>query len=242
LGAVVMMLYHAARPPAKEENYQLALPDEVMVSLPGKSRVTSTREGAVLWTMTAEGITFYNQPEIVTVEGPAAWIPLKEGGTVEVEGQDGQYFRTSADITLQDQVVVMKDIEGRREWVLNGVTASYRKGEEAFYLSSLRGVLYPEGGETVEVSGAHGRYHAPTQVMDLKKDVTVKYSRGITVETDSMVFESATDLAHTTDPVRIRGQGFDLTGRGLRSRMKDQTVVIEHEVKVKITKGLGGRP
>jgi LPS export ABC transporter protein LptC len=177
---------------------------------------------------------------MVEVAKPSAWIPMEDGGTVSVSGRRGRYFAKSENIRLEDDARIFFDEQGKREWILFGETASYIREEEAFYISGLRGTLYPASGETVEISAENGRYDSGARTMKVRNDVRCMYSQGIILETDELDYEVDENVARTDDNIIITGKAFKLRGRGLFADLETNEIVVKKSVRLKLDKGMGG--
>lgn len=233
-------LYHVARPPGRSGEFKPVLPEGVQVALEGPTRITSSEKGRVAWIMTSNGLVFYRDKKVVEVGELTALIPLEDGGTVEVRGKSGTYFETTEDIELENGVTIVLDKAGKREWIMNGDTASYRHREKAFYMSAPRGTVYSGPGESADISGARARYDITARTMQLKKDVICKWSKGTTIETDKLNYSLDTQIASTDSRVLITGKGFTLRGLGLEADMAGKNVVIPHSVNIILDRGMEG--
>lgn len=241
LVALAAGLFRLSAPVTRAGEMHPMLPDEVRVALTGNNRVTSTENGKLTWTMQSRGLDYFEERGEVRVQEPRATVPLTEGGTVEVGGKTGIYYQARQDIGLHQEVTIILTRNGRREWVLFGDTASYRKGEEAFYIGGLKGAVYQEQGDSVGIQGARGRYDIKARAMRLQGNVICRWSNGVTLATDHVDYETATSIARTEAPVLITGQGFKLTGQGLTANLKTQEMVIPAQVDVVIQQGVAGK-
>jgi LPS export ABC transporter protein LptC len=196
--------------------------------------------------MTNQGLAFFEDRGVVEVQEPWAWVPLEEGGTVEVKGLSGRYFQATEDMELEHEVIVLLDRNGKREWIMHGDTASYRHAEKAFYISALHGTLYSSAdrgsrpGEDAEIRGESGRYDIAGRTMRLEKGVSCQWSKGVTLETDKLNYSLDTQTASTEAKVLIRGQGFRLQGQGLQADMEGKNVVIPNAVNLRLDQGMRG--
>lgn len=240
IAAMSVILYLAARPQEREDSLQPLLPSDVRAALEGETRITSSQGGKLAWTMSCKGLVFHEEEGMVGVEAPTALIPMEDGGTVEVRGERGQYYQKSEDIELLSGVTVALDQSGDRRWVLHGDSASYRRGEDAFYLSGLSGVMKMEAGDTVRVAGRSARFDVKSRNMTLNRDVVCRLEKGVTLETDRLDYNINSRIASTDSPVRVRGRGYDLTGSGLRADMGSNKVEIRGRVTLRLEQGMGG--
>ncbi|HUT53914.1 MAG TPA: LPS export ABC transporter periplasmic protein LptC [bacterium] len=233
-------LYQAARTPGPARSFRPALPEGVMIELEGPSRITSTQAGKLEWTMLSQGLKYYQPSELAAVDSPRAWIPVKDGGTVEVTGRSGEYFKGSEDILVRGGVQVELDKDARREWVVSGDTASYRKAEDAFYIGRLTAVMFPASGDTVRITAQNGRYDTGARTMTAARDVNCRWQNGMTLETEQIVYHTDTSLAATDRPVAITGQGFKLQGEGMVADLASKHIKIERKVGLRLEKGMKG--
>jgi LPS export ABC transporter protein LptC len=233
-------LYRAAKPPQPARSYKPVLPEGVMAALEGNSRITSTQSGRMEWTMLNQGLAYYNSSGKVLVKSPHSWIPVKDGGTVEVRGVAGEYFKDSEDIRLQDGVSVEMEKAGRKQWVIAGDTASFRRGEDAFYIGGMDAELWQASGDTVRIKARNGRYDTNERTMTARNNVSCVFQNGMTLLTEEIVYQMDDNLAVTDKPVAINGQGFRLNGLGLRADLSSKKIVVPQKVRLRMEKGMKG--
>ncbi len=230
LAVLAVGLYLVARPPARDESITTVLPGAVAASLEGTTYITSSKDGKVQWKMECDGLVYYDNLEVVTVKKPKARVMLEDGGIMHIRGRLGRYFSKTEDIELAKRVSVTMVKDDARQWVMHGDTASYRKEADAFYISSLDGLVNLEGGDTVHIKGARGRFDITPRLMHVEKDVETRMRGEMTMKTRSLDFDSEKNLAMTDDPVRIEGEGYELEGVGMRADMKTEKVEILDQV------------
>ena len=241
ISGLAVALYKVSAPESSAKSFTPVMADGVQVALEGENRITSVEKNKLAWTMASKGLEYYQEKKEVRVVEPQAVIPLKEGGTVEVYGTRGVYFQASEDIGLSDEVSIILNRGGRQEWVLNGDTASYRRREEAFYISNLQGVISQAQGDTVGIWGEKGRYDIKTRSMVLAGDVVCRRGAGMTLFTDQLNYAVDSSVASTDSAIYIEGLGWKLRGKGLTANLKTQQVVVPAEVNITLTKGGGGK-
>jgi len=236
---LALALYLVAKPPEPTRSYQPTLPEEVLIALEGKSMITSTEDGRIVWSMRAEAIDYFFGKKMVAVESPRAWIPVEDGGTVEVAGKTGHYYQDSEDITIEGAVTALFDREGRREWLLTGDTASYRREEEAFYVGGLDGDVFPASGDTMEISGALGRYDVEARKMRVTGDAACSFVNGVSLLAEEINYDLDSETASSESEVRLTGGIWNLRGMGMRADLKKREVVVGGSVNVRIDRSRG---
>ncbi len=233
-------LYQAAQKPEPKRSYQPVLPEGVTMELGGVSRVTSVQQGRLEWTMLSRGIRYFESSGLADVNQPQAWVPVKDGGTVEVTGASGEYLKGSEDMTITGGVEVEMDKDSRREWVVYGDTASYRKAEDAFHIGRLAAVMFPASGDTVRITAERGRYDVRGRAMTAEKNVSCRWSNGMTLRTERIVYHVDRSLATTDRPVAVTGRGFILKGEGMEADLAARRIKIERKVALRLEKGMKG--
>ncbi len=177
-GVLVVALYKVGAPGKRDTKHSPVLPPGVRIALEGTTRISSVEKGESSWIMTCQGLEFHQpkerQPGLVKVSAPVADIPLEDGGTARVKARQGVYCEQSEDIVLEEGIHAEIFAEGRRQWVIYGETASYRGGENYFYVSAMRGTMYPAEGGTVDLRGDKARYDSDAETMHLNGDVNIK--------------------------------------------------------------------
>ena len=239
LAGLAGAIYNVAVSEKKGDTHLPVLPEGVQAALEGKTRISSTENGSLAWTMTCEGLMFHEAEKSVRVTSPMAIIPVEEGGTVEVTGASGGYFQDTEDMEIEDGVRVSMTKSGLHEWMVEGDTASYRKGPDTFYIGSPRGAFFLESGETVDITGKKGSFHAPSGDMHLEGDVLCSIRGGMSLRTGRLVYRSKENVAVSDDNVHIEGKGYVLDGRGLFADMGRERVIIDRGVQLRLEKGFG---
>lgn len=112
LAVLAVFLYRAAKPPESFASLKPTLPDQVLIRLEGDSRITATEEGRLSWSLVSDGLVYFQSPEVVEVSKLTAWIPARDGGTVEVDGDQGLFMRDTEDIFISGNVRVRMKREG----------------------------------------------------------------------------------------------------------------------------------
>ncbi|MFO8057379.1 MAG: LPS export ABC transporter periplasmic protein LptC [bacterium] len=217
---LAVALYKKGAKQSADTAYSPVLPEGVKTALEGRTRITSTEKGKLSWTMICEGLEFYRpeekEPGLVKVEGPAATIPLEDGGTARVESRHGVYYQDSEDILMKKGVRADFFREGKKEWTIDGETASYRGGAEDFYVSGLSAVMFPASGGTVNLSGKKARYDTGAGIMYLKKNVDITLNRegkiDWTLSGDTASYREKQDTYHVSN---MKATRFDGSGKEL---------------------------
>jgi len=175
--ALAVGLYKMGSRQESGTDYSPVLAEDVKIALEGRTKIASTEKGSLSWTMTCSGLEFYRPKkkasDMVKVLKPVAYIPLEDGGTARVKAEQGIYYRESEDIILDRGINAAISRDGQKQWIIDGETASYRGRAEAFYVSSMKGTMFPESGGTVFLSGKRARYDSARKVMSIKGDVNI---------------------------------------------------------------------
>jgi LPS export ABC transporter protein LptC len=176
-GSLAIILYNFAKPKQSGKTYQPVLPEDVELAMEGVSRITSTQHGKILWTIKNDGLLYMENVLQVRINHPEAIVPIKDGGTVEVKGNDGTFYRTTENFSLNEDIEIKMGRNGKLEWLIHSDTADYYRKADKFDINNFHGTLYPQDGGTVEVRGERGEYLNKTDNFILSENVKIKMDR-----------------------------------------------------------------
>lgn len=227
-------LYYLSGPKDRRSTLVPTLAEGVFAAMDGPSRITSTQNGRINWTLENQGLVFYQDRGEVDVHAPRALIPVAEGGTVEVAGALGFFEQDSQDISLHGEVDIRMKKSGREEWRFAAENAYYRRKAQAFELDGLAGLISPAAGDSVNISGGIGRYEIKPRVMTLDRDVRCRLQDGVLLTTDHLKYEVDPETAATDAEVTVEGKGFTLRSTGLVANLKTRQVTAPANVRLKL--------
>ncbi len=176
-GLLAYVLYNFAKPDDLGEKFSPVLPEDVEVAMEGVSRVTATENGEILWTIKNDGLLYMDKISQVNINHPEAMVPVKDGGTVEVRGEEGAFFMKTENFSLKDNIEIKMDKNKKREWVMKGASVDYFRESDNFHIQDIHGAMYPQDGGTMEVSGKEGEYFNKTDNFKLSENIKIKMDR-----------------------------------------------------------------
>ena len=129
--------------------------------------------------------------------------------------------------------------KGGKKWELRGETANIM--EEIIYLTSISANTYDE--PSIKLISDDGTYNKKTRVVFLTNNVVVTTSDGMTLNTDSIEWDGATDVIFTPDIVKVKRSDVVATGLGAKAFPQMKKVRLEEDVVVQLMRdAMGGAP
>jgi len=127
--------------------------------------------------------------------------------------------------------------KGGKKWELKGETANIMS--EVIYLTTISADTYDE--PSINLTSDDGTYNKKTRVVFLTNNVIVTTSDGLTLNTDSMEWDGATDVIFTPDIVKIKRSDVVATGLGAKAFPQMKKVRLEEDVVVQLMRdAMGG--
>ena len=126
---------------------------------------------------------------------------------------------------------------GGKKWELRGETANIMS--EIIYLTSISADTYAE--PSINLISDDGTYNKKTRVVFLTNNVVVTTSDGMTLNTDSMEWDGATDVISTSDIIKVKRSDVVATGLGAKAFPQMKKVKLEEDVVVQLMRdAMGG--
>ncbi len=133
-----------------------------------------------------------------------------EAGSISFQDRD-------ADLGM-DNLHVVQNEQGAREWELRADSARVYREKDLTVLENLRLLFYPKEGAPLEVTARHGTMQNESRNMEVRGDVVILASNGVSMKTDSLRFHPKEKRVASQSRVLITGERFRLVGTGLRGR------------------------
>jgi lipopolysaccharide export system protein LptC len=124
------------------------------------------------------------------------------------------------------------------QWQVQAKQARLFEQEKRALLDEVDVTLYSVKGKELTVSGDEGSLDTATKNFVLTNKVApliVKTLSGYTIYTNHLAWTDATKVIRTDDPVRIVGNGLEITGRGLLGRMDSEEFEVLEDVHVDVS-------
>jgi len=145
--------------------------------------------------------------------------------TTDVEERRGYYLR---DATLTEM-----GVDGTPRLVVRAKNIEQQLSDQSVLLTDLKLDYRTDKNDMWTVTSQGGRMPPDRRSLLLSGDVVVSGStrRGAPViHTDTLSYDTTTNLIQTADPVDIRFGRHDLRGRGLRANLNSGTLQLESNV------------
>ncbi|MCP9446821.1 MAG: LPS export ABC transporter periplasmic protein LptC [Nitrospira sp.] len=142
-----------------------------------------------------------------------------------------------ADATISEFVFTQSNKDDV-EWKIVAKQARLFEQEKQALLNDVDVTLYGENGRELTVSGEEGTFHIATKSFSLSNKETplvVETRGGYTIYTNHLAWANDRKEVSTRDPVRIVGQGVEVTGRGFLGRLDVEEFEVLDDVRVALT-------
>jgi len=126
------------------------------------------------------------------------------------------------------------------QWRVQAKQARLFEREKRAVLSDVEVTLYGQSGKEVTVLGDEGALDTATKnfVLANRTDpLIIATGSGYTIYTNHLEWTDATKIIQTGDPVRIVGNGLEITGRGLLGRTESEEFEVLDDVHVDLVSG-----
>ncbi|MCP9449531.1 MAG: LPS export ABC transporter periplasmic protein LptC [Nitrospira sp.] len=124
------------------------------------------------------------------------------------------------------------------EWKITAKQARLFEQEKQALLNDVDVTLYGENGRELTVSGEEGTFHIATKSFTLSNKETplvVETRGGYTIYTNHVAWANDRKEVSTRDPIRIVGQGVEVTGRGFLGKLDVEEFEVLDDVRVALT-------
>lgn len=124
------------------------------------------------------------------------------------------------------------------QWQVQAKYARLFEQEKRAQLSVVDVTLYGVKGKELTVSGDEGTLDTATKnfvLMNREDPLVVETGSGYTIYTNHLVWTEATREIRTEDPVKIIGNGLEVTGRGLLGRLESEEFEVLEDVHVDVS-------
>jgi LPS export ABC transporter protein LptC len=117
---------------------------------------------------------------------------------------------------------------GRIKWELTAKDANFPSGNKEVIIRSLKLKIYND--PEIYLTGGSGIYKIEGENLTINKPVEINI-RDAKFTTDSLTWDSGSELITTKDNIRFTGKNFLIEGEGLVAKTKEQKMKILSNVK-----------
>lgn len=124
------------------------------------------------------------------------------------------------------------------QWQVQAKQARLFEQEKRALLQAVDVTLYGVNGKELTVSGDEGTLDTATKnfmLANKTNPLVVQTGDGYVIYTNHLAWTDATKEIRTDDPVRIVGNGLEVTGRGLLGRMESEEFEVLEDVHVDVS-------
>jgi LPS export ABC transporter protein LptC len=117
--------------------------------------------------------------------------------------------------------------EGVRRWTLTADSADQSVGQGLARIENIRMIFFDEKGvKKATLTARSGEMNTTTHEVETRGNVVIKSPGGIAFYTERLRYQEAGRLISGTDPVRLVLPTMEVTGKGFRFRLQDDTFQI----------------
>ena len=110
--------------------------------------------------------------------------------------------------------------EGRLTWELDAETASLHADEGFVHLEGIKLKLHSSDGKVHTLESREGDYNRDTGLVEVYGDVRIDSKEGYTLRTESLSYESSTNLISSREKVEIAAPGMRVNGIGMEMEVE----------------------
>jgi LPS export ABC transporter protein LptC len=158
------------------------------------------------------------------------WANLRERKASEAVEKRPKVSTGGADMRLE-KIRFVEDKHGQKTWELEAESVQQYQDQNVMILEGVKVTFYSKDGQTVLLTGNHGKIDQNSKNVDLVGDVVLTSSDGYQLKTHSVSYRHSGRIISTSDPVEIEGEQIRLTGKGMWVNMEDKTFKILSQVK-----------
>jgi len=134
-----------------------------------------------------------------------------------------------------DQIRLFEFQGNRLAWELVGQRAEYRIPTQEMLLQAPSARIHLENGDQVAFASAEGQYWGQKGRVELRGAVKCENNQGYHLETDRLIYLTASRELASEDPVKIWSQGLTVTGDRLHGNLDSRNFEIAGKVQVHAT-------
>ncbi len=127
--------------------------------------------------------------------------------------------------------------DGVVQWEVRAKHAQVDEAQNQAVLETVHVTLYGKKGREMTLEGDQGTIRTDTRdfvLANQDRPLEIEIEGGYTVLTNHLAWADQRQELHTEAPVTIRGNGVEITGRGLIARLETDEFQIQHEVHLQL--------
>ena len=138
--------------------------------------------------------------------------------------------KTGIDISI-DNIHLIEEEDGKTQWELNADKAEVVHSNKITRLKNIRMSLYQKNNSQISVLADKGIIHNESENVELEGNIQVYSGEGHVLTTNNLKWVSEQKTFATTDDVKINGNNFILTGKGMKVNVDTEILEIYGGVK-----------
>ena len=132
--------------------------------------------------------------------------------------------KTGIDISI-DNIHLIEEEEGKIQWKLNADKAEVVYSNKITHLKNIQMNLYQKNNQ-FSVSADKGIIHNESENVELEGNIQVHSGEGHMLTTNNLKWVSEQKTFETSDDVKINGNNFILTGKGMKVNVDTEILEI----------------
>ncbi|MEW6501336.1 MAG: LPS export ABC transporter periplasmic protein LptC [Thermodesulfobacteriota bacterium] len=145
-------------------------------------------------------------------------------------GKAGQAGEATKRFVMED-VLYLQEKGGQLDWrIRTNRLATDAANSDLMELATVRGTLFRDGAEHMQVGAAAGTYDSKNEVLNLRNNVEVLTADGYTIRSEQLAYHEKEKRITGSSPVRMTGKTLDIRGNGLDYDMATKAYVVAGRV------------
>jgi LPS export ABC transporter protein LptC len=161
----------------------------------------------------------------------ALWMALQALRNFLTLGPDisRELIPENIDLTLKN-ITYTKTRNGVPLWTLKADSALHSSKTNITQIKNVRVVFFDRETGNIQLTADEGALLPEDQAVSVSSNVLVVNPEGNTLQTEYLRYEETSDILHTEKMVKINGDRFTVSGRGMRINVIDRTLVLLSDV------------
>lgn len=145
-------------------------------------------------------------------------------------GQAGQVGDVTKRFVMED-VLYFQEINGQPDWRIRAShLATERANSDLMEMTAVKGTLFRDGAENMQVTSAGGVYDNKNEVLTLRNNVDLLTADGNAIRSEQLEYHEKEKRITTRSPIRMTGKTLDIRGNGLDYDMGNHSYVVAGRV------------
>ena len=163
------------------------------------------------------------------VYGPPLSRFLAPRGDFGAAGQVGEATKRF----VMDDVLYLQEIDGKADWrIRTSRLATTAANSDVMDLTAVKGTLFRNGVENMQVGAAAGTYDTKAEVLTLRHNVEVLTTDGQVIRTGELEYHEKERRISSRSPILMTGKNLEVRGNGLDYNMQTRAYKVGGRVQV----------